>query len=226
MVSCGTRPLKTGSAVRTTKNGGLLLKSSNPDGFKKLSEDAKIAGLYDIHNIRTPQPRLRITGISEHIHENDIISFPIKQNQHIFTSSSECKLISYSSLKNNNKRFQILVQADLITYKAALNSGHWLIGLDGYSIYDGLDVLRYYNCNSFSHGKRTCNKNLSCPRCGGKHNIKECKAVEPQCSNCLSIQAKDNVTNDDIAHAAWDYRSCHYYKQVINKIRSDLFGQI
>ena len=163
---------------------------------------------YVIRNLKTPLPRLRISGISEEICENDVAAFLTMQNKHIFTSPSECKLLKYSPLKNKSDRFQIIVQVDLKTYS---NAGHCLIGLDGCNLYDTLEVLRCYNCNGFNHGKKYYKNNLTCPRCGANHEVSKFQSEKLQCSNCCNIQEKNNVT-EDVAHATWDYNKCFFFQ--------------
>ena len=210
--------------VRTVKNGGILLKCRNPEELTKLTQDDEFKGSYDIRDFKTPLPRLRIAGISEDINEDSIISFLTKQNKHIFTSSSQCKLLKYYPLKNRKNIFQIIIQVDIETYKPALDIGHCLIGLDGCNIFDAIEVFRCYNCNGLGHEKKACKNNLSCPRCGDKHHIKECKAEKFNCLNCCNVRDKNNLTEDDVSHATWDYNKCMFYKQYVTKVRTDLFG--
>ncbi|KAJ3659809.1 hypothetical protein Zmor_011477 [Zophobas morio] len=106
------------------------------------------------------------------------------------------------------------------------NLGHCLIGLDGCNIYDAVDVLRCYKCNGFNRSVKTCKKTLSCPKCSKEHELKECKAQNDQwkCINCSSIQARDNLNTEQISHASWDYENCSFYKNLIRKIKSEVFG--
>ena len=150
----------------------------------------------------------------------------MKQNKHIFSDNSQCTLLKYLPIKRRRNLHQIILQVDISSYKKALNLGHCLIGLDGCNIYDAVDVLRCYKCNGFNHSVKTCKKTLSCPKCSKEHELKECKAQNDQwkCINCSSIQARDNLNTEQISHASWDYENCCFYKNLIRKLKSEVFG--
>ena len=212
--------------VKSIRNGGVLLNCRNPDELKKLVQNKKLDEKYDIHDVKTPLPRIRISGISDDIAEEMIVPFLLKQNKHIFSETTQCTLLKYAPIKNRQKTFQVILQVDISSYKNALNFGHCLIGLDSCNIYDAVDVIRCYRCNGFNHSVRNCKKNVSCPRCSAVHELKDCKATEEQlqCINCSTIQARDNLGIAEISHACWDYEHCIFYKSLIKKLKTDVFG--
>jgi hypothetical protein len=71
---------------------------------------------YDIHDVKVIQPRLRISGISRDIQEDHIPSLLVKQNKHIFSTTSHCKLIKYSPIKKRNDVYQIVLEVDILRY--------------------------------------------------------------------------------------------------------------
>ncbi|XP_063923769.1 uncharacterized protein LOC135137920 [Zophobas morio] len=73
--------------VKFIKNGGIVLNCEHPSELKKLSQLKDLSDKYEISDLKTPKPKLRISGISSDIDEQQIIPFLIKQNKHIFTSS-------------------------------------------------------------------------------------------------------------------------------------------
>jgi hypothetical protein len=131
--------------VKSIKDGGVLLKCSDPkEEFKKLVSKENMKENYDIHDVKVIQPRLRISGISRDIQEDHIPSLLVKQNKHIFSTTSHCKLIKYSPIKKRNDVYQIVLEVDILTYNMALKSGHCMIGLDGctsFELQDATDVM-------------------------------------------------------------------------------------
>ncbi|KAJ3640508.1 hypothetical protein Zmor_003801 [Zophobas morio] len=210
--------------VKNLKEGSVLLGCDDVSKFKQLSETNKLYNDYDIKVVKTLRPRIRIAGISDSVDENNILKYLVKQNEIIFDKDSEYKLIKLSKIKNNEDRFQVLVEVDVSTYKRALSLGHCLIGLDGCSIYSGIGVSRCFQCNCFNHSSSKCNKELSCPKCSDKHKIQDCKAENLCCGNCFNLKRDGKSQDIDTNHAAWDYNSCHAYNLAVNKIKQDVFG--
>ena len=110
-----------------------------------------------------------------------------------------------------------------------MNVGHCLVGLDGCTIYDSVEVTRCFNCNKYGHSSRGCKNKTCCPKCAGEHNVAECKTDDLKCSNCVNYMKTlkdDEIVNLDIStdHAVWDYKSCMCFKKTMDKIKHDLFG--
>ena len=212
--------------VKTIKNGGIILKCHNPDELKKLAQEKELSDKYEIGDLKTPQPRLRIAGISNDIGEQHITAFLTRQNKHIFSDTSHCKLLKHSPIKNNNDFSQVVIEVDISTYKCALSYGHCLVGLDSCNIFDAIDIIRCFKCNGYNHSLKNCNRETSCPRCSSKHSVKDCKAAdnELRCINCVNIREKESLSEVDINHACWDQSNCFAYKRAIEKLKSDVFG--
>ncbi len=91
------------------------------------------------------------------------------------------------------------------------------VGYDVCTIYDGFDVTRCFNCNSFNHTSATCKNNLSCPKCAENHKISECRNdLVNKCSNCISAKLPN------VEHGAWD-RSCPIYKSHLTTLKNNIF---
>ncbi|KAJ3666267.1 hypothetical protein Zmor_001720 [Zophobas morio] len=213
------------SKVKNLKDGGILLGCQDITRFKRLADD-KLAGAYDIREVSTLKPRIRIAGISKDVSESSVLDFLVKQNEFIFSNDEEnvYKLIKFLPVKNKSDRFQVIVEVDIASYKKAISIGHCLIGLDRCSIFCGIDIFRCFTCNGFNHSSSSCKSNVICPRCAGNHSVKECQAEKLRCINCTNMKSSGNhdQINDD--HAAWDRDNCHSYSAAINKIKRDVFG--
>jgi hypothetical protein len=150
----------------------------------------------------------------------------VKQNSSVFSNPSQLKILKYFPTKKKPDVFQFILQVDVNTYIKALNSKHCLIGLDNCYIFDAINVIRCYRCNGYHHSHTFCKRNLSCPRCGESHEVKECKSTVLRCINCVSLNSKTNLTAVNAAHACWDTNECQYYLNLIANIKKDLFGDV
>ena len=173
------------------------------------------------------RPRIRISGISKDVGEDNVMFYVTRQNEFVFGDDSKCKLLKLSPVRNNLDISQALIEVDYPTDKRALSIGHCLVGLNSCNIYDAIDISRCYKCNGFHHTFRNCkSKEPSFPRCAGSHVVKDCNADILKCVNCLSLKEKSKADNIVVEHAAWDYNLCTAYKQAVDKIKIDVFGRV
>lgn len=214
--------------VKPLKDGGLLLGCENTKSFKQIAK-GKFADDYEIREVKSIRPTIRITGFSDDIDEENFLLYLKKQNESIFDVNSSVNLLKLSCTKRNNTVYQALIEVDLYTYKRALGVGHCLIGLDGCSIYDAVEVTRCYNCNNYGHASKNCKNKTSCPKCAGEHKLVDCRSDSFKCCNCskyLESLATDEFEVSDVTydHAAWDYKQCTLFRKTMDKIKCDIFG--
>ena len=65
------------SKVKNLKDGGILLGCQDITRFKRLADD-KLAGAYDIREVSTLKPRIRIAGISKDVSQSSVLDFLVK----------------------------------------------------------------------------------------------------------------------------------------------------
>ncbi|KAJ3656176.1 hypothetical protein Zmor_015272 [Zophobas morio] len=113
------------SKVKNLKDGGILLGYQDITRFKRLADD-KLAGAYDIRQVSTLKPRIRIAGISKDVSESSVLDFLVKQNEFIFSNDEEnvYKLIKFLPVKNKSDGFQPIVEVDIASYKKVISIGH------------------------------------------------------------------------------------------------------
>jgi hypothetical protein len=160
------------------------------------------------------------------LNEATLLTYLSKQNECVFEKNSELKLLKLAPLKNNQSIFCALMEVDISTYKKprVLSIRHCLLGLDSCTIYDAVEVSRCFNCNGFNHSSHKCKSALSCPRCAKDHAVKQCKASEQCCVNCLKLKERAEVEVIDYNHAASDCDKCLSHQRFISKVKRDLFG--
>ncbi|KAJ3666746.1 hypothetical protein Zmor_002178 [Zophobas morio] len=132
--------------VNSLREGGVLLGCDDVKRFKQLAKSNKLSSDYDIRDIKTLRPRIRIVGISDCVDEGSVITYLVKQNEYIFNAVDEYKLIKLAPLKKkkDDERFFALLEVDLNTVNIFFD---WLLSLD---------IL--YNSNILVMG------DLQCPR--------------------------------------------------------------
>lgn len=213
--------------VRHISNGGILLGCNNADEvckLKKLAEE-KLSDNYEIRELKNVYPRIRVVGMTCEFNEEVFLQYMKKQNDGIFNSSSECKLINFCPTKNKRSIFQATLQVDVLTYKKVIEAGKLFIGLDSCTVYEAFYLPRCFKCNSYNHTAKFCRSDLSCPLCAGNHEYNSCSVSQDQykCVNCCSIKEKQKI-DIDVKHAVWNYGNCSAYKQEVNKLKRDVFG--
>ena len=108
--------------VKSLREGGVLLGCDDIKRFKQLAKSNKLSSDYDIRDIKTLRPRIRIVGISDCVDEGSVITYLVKQNEYIFNAVDEYKLIKLAPLKKkkDDERFFALLEVDIETYKKAV----------------------------------------------------------------------------------------------------------
>lgn len=215
--------------IKHIKGGGLFVSCSSREAAAKLSKEAadKLAGNYTIREAKTPNPRIRIVGMSEN-HDNDaFLNYVKMQNSQVFADGSEPKVVSFGPIKSRKASsgsrrqevFQAVIQLSISAYNSALSNGQLFIGYDCCSVYDAIDVTRCYNCCGYHHISANCKSKTVCPRCSGDHSVRDCSSETLKCVNCLNAQKTAPAISCD--HAAWD-RGCTVHQQKLTSLKADI----
>jgi hypothetical protein len=211
--------------IKNVKNGGVLIAGNSTvdnEKLKKLAVD-KLSNAYEVKEVKPLNPRIRVVGMSEKWELEHLTSYLIQINKHLFSIKPECKIINFGPTKKNDKIFQALVQVDQDSYSKIIDAGRLIVGYDSCNVYDAIEVRRCFNCNEFQHIATNCKNQLTCPKCGFGHDLKNCKSTFKRCVNCLLLNKKDK-TNFDVNHSVWDVRDCQAYQRLLNKIKSEILG--
>ncbi|CAH0555135.1 unnamed protein product [Brassicogethes aeneus] len=212
------------NSVKNIKNGGLIVGCNDVEEANKFKELAdKELKDYKIKDANKIQPRVRIVGLSEKLNEEEIKQYLLLQNKELICDQATVKIVEIKALKNKDTVYQAVLQTDIITYQKLLKHGFVVIGLDSCKVYDAITVLRCFSCNGFNHDSSVCSKKNDpiCPRCAENHSVKDCQSESLKCINCLNLKNKIGV---DICHAAWDHDKCQALKNVLGKLKYDVFG--
>lgn len=210
------------SHVVPMKNGGIVVQCNESESskFKQLA-NSKLGAKYEVKQLSTLHPRVKIVGLSEKLEENVILRYLKCQNKSVFCDDSVCSIVSINNLKKNRNIYQILLQVDRVTYKKILEIGKIFIGYDYCSVYDGIELRRCYNCCNFNHLSKNCSKDVpSCARCSGSHSVRDCKSDIMCCILCSNFNAAHNQ-DINTNHAVWD-SGCPVYQEALKRFKHNV----
>nr|CAI5822850.1 unnamed protein product [Callosobruchus analis] len=210
--------------VKTARDGGLIIGCRTKEDTLKLKKmiQEKMAGSYEVRDVTGVYPRIRVVGMSEKYSNEDLQKSILSGNSHMFTATSECKVIKVYPTKKNADVFQATVQVDKESYERILKNGNLFVALDSCSVFDALEVHRCFTCNEYDHSSRKCKKPVVCPVCAENHELKQCRSKSQKCCNCTKLSQKDG--NIAVNHAVWDKQKCLAYSEALDKLRQDLFA--
>lgn len=214
----------TVNRVKAIRDGGVVIRSKQSEEFKRIASE-KLSGNYEIHQLKTPSPSVRVVGISEYVDKELVVPYILKQNESVFQKDSVCDLISFTRTKRKQNVLQATLQLDLVSYKKILECGHLLVGFDVCAVYDAISPVRCFKCNGYNHTSKYCKNKLSCPKCAQPHQIKDCPEENEDkftCVNCVELNAK-NGSQLPVNHAVWDSTECTALKLTTDKLKKDLF---
>nr|CAH7723632.1 unnamed protein product [Callosobruchus chinensis]CAH7724844.1 unnamed protein product [Callosobruchus chinensis] len=214
------------SGVKNIRHGGLLVGCSSDNDSAKLKKmvTEKLADKYEIKDVSSFSPRIRVSGMSEKPSEVNLVETLRSQNKGIIGDNSRCKILEIKPVRKRNDVFQALLQVDIETYNRimSVSNGKLLLGYDVCAVFDAVTIKRCFNCSAFSHMSNECkNQQLHCPRCGENHLVKNCKSTTLKCINCIKSNNEKN-TSFDVIHAAWDAK-CPCYVLKVEEFKSSLF---
>ncbi|CAG9820018.1 unnamed protein product [Phaedon cochleariae] len=150
--------------VRHIKDGGMLFQCSQSAEASKLEKvmHEKLSYNYNVHILKSLHPQIRVVGYTENLDEESLLQYILKQNDTIFGTNSDCKVVRTGATNKNKAILQATLQVDMSSYKKLINQGHILIGFDSCSVFDATHVPRCFKCNSFFHNSKSCRNEICC----------------------------------------------------------------
>lgn len=211
------------SRVHNTRGGGLVIRCDKDEStkFKELAS-ANLGEKYEVKELSTLKPRVKIVGISENLEPETLLKYIKHQNKAIIVEDSVCDIVWIKPLRKNNRLYQAMLQTDITTYHNLIGAGKIFVGYDYCSVYDGIELQRCYKCCNFYHLAKDCNREShTCPKCAGSHTIDKCESNAFKCILCSNLQTANHNKVIDINHAVWD-RNCHIYQEHLAKLKNNI----
>ncbi|KAK9880264.1 hypothetical protein WA026_010139 [Henosepilachna vigintioctopunctata] len=163
-------------------------------------------------------PRLSIINVeSDYIMKNDedIIRSIIEQNEISKDYTSKLKVFKKYIKTNRRNCGNIILELDPTLFNTILENGIIKIGWRQCTVYEYIGITQCYKCARFNHLARDCKNEITCVKCSGKHNSKECEENRNKCVNCVYANQKTklNLPTDHTAHD----KQCPCYLRMVTK---------
>lgn len=205
----GTRKIKNGVAVYCENELSL--------NTLKNSLDNKLGSQYSINEARKLNPRLLVKNVklNEDLNSDaEIITNILSQNDLGEFKSSDFKIITKLKYFNN---YNIVIEVPSILRKLLITREYLWLGWKKCTVGDHLRILQCFKCSGFGHTEKQCKSEVSCVNCASDHTVKNCKAEESKCVNCVNYN-KRHKFNLSVKHSAKD-SCCPVYKNYVEKFK-------
>lgn len=194
-------PDKIAMSVNNLPNGGIEIKCRNKQDLPKLHENAtnKLGEGYNVVIPKQHKPKIRVTNMSVKHSEENIIA--CMRNQNELLRDADMKVLRVFDIKYNES-YGAIIEVEPKAFNIILSEKVIVIGMNTCDVTECISVLRCYKCCGYNHKSNVCRNKKACLRCGGEHEIRECKAKRSECVNCKRVLEKHSL-DLDLNHPAW-----------------------
>lgn len=117
--------------------------------------------------------------------------------------------------ENKKKIKHLVMEVSSDTRKIILNR-KLKIGWNMCNSDDYIKVTRCFKCSKYNHRATECRGEQTCPRCSENHSLKECKAEQLKCINCITHNRHNPEAQINANHSPLD-KNCRSYQYMIKK---------
>lgn len=204
-------------------NGGLALKSRDADQKTKLEAAlAKESELRFADGLRF-NPTATLTGLKAGMKEDELLEQLYEENEDVWQDCTltdfrqSVKILARRKCRNQNLE-NVTLTMDPDLHKRVIEAGKVSVGYLMTYVEQECRIVRCYNCSRYGHTAKKCENKTCCPKCGGEHDLKKCKATEVTCVNCKSAGKRE------IAHRASNIRCPEYQRRLLEKLSRTING--
>lgn len=172
---------------------------------------------YKIYEPQKKLPKIKVIGVGEvdNVEEEELVKNISRQNR-LNSNEEDFKMKISKKIGVTASEANLILETDPKTHRLLIETGKIKIGFQNCKLYDYVSVLRCYKCCGYNHFAKDCNNGMSCRKCGGEHDGRECKEKVKRCANCTRHCKKYNINYIDVEHESTDYR-CPIYKNIMEK---------
>lgn len=198
--------------IRNITRGGIVVECKNEEDIENIRTEAvkKLGSDYEIKVPVKKNPKVKISGLSERLSDQELIKKMIAQNEFI-NEESKIKIVYVSNPSRRFNTYSVIAEVDSTTFVHLVNKERINIGWDRCYVHEVHNITRCYNCSGFYHKAKECKNKLACPKCSGEHTLKDCTSSQAECINCKMAIQKLKI-KVDARHEAWDL-NCPVYKR-------------
>lgn len=171
-------------------------------------------------------PSISITGITEAISKDDLVTEVRKQNDYINTlieNGNTFKVLFMKPPTENFSNYQVIaLVSPAIRDAITANRNRLFIGLQSCRVYDRFYVKRCNKCNDFGHYRAQCTKKATCGYCASEdHESDQCPLkISKDYSQFKCINCKRNGLPCEGHSASWF--NCPSYIIAQKKMKSTI----
>ena len=215
--------LKVGiSALKTLKNGQILVESDNKSDLEEVNKRISEAcgGELEGYIPTLKNPRLIVFNVPEDITLENVAQAIVLQNSDLCLNESDIK--PKFVFEDRRKHKNLVIEVNSETRKRLMDR-KIKIGWHVCNSTDYLNVTQCYKCSKYNHRATECFGEITCPHCAQTHKMHECKASKEnyRCVNCTNYNKYNTPAQVSVNHSSLD-KNCSCYKAALRKYRENI----
>jgi len=215
--------LKVGiSALKTLKNGQILVESDNKSDLEEVNKRISEAcgGELEGYIPTLKNPRLIVFNVPEDITLENVAQAIVLQNSDLCLNESDIK--PKFVFEDRRKHKNLVIEVNSETRKRLMDR-KIKIGWHVCNSTDYLNVTRCYKCCKYNHRATECFGEITCPHCAQNHKMHECKASKEnyRCVNCTNYNKYNTPAQVSVNHSSLD-KNCSCYKAALRKYTENI----
>ena len=166
--------------VEVSSKGNTFIHCPSAEIRDKLESHLTKVPNQTVHTIKDKLPSISITGITQPIEKDNLVTEIGIQNPHIqelLDQDHTFKILFVNKPRGDYKHYQVVAYVSPEIRDLIGKHGNRLhIGLESVRVYDRFYVKRCNRCNLFGHYKESCDKTISCGLCSteNQHETQAC----------------------------------------------------
>lgn len=205
-------------SIREKSNGTVVVKFKNVRDKENLQKNVakKVGEKFKVQAPKAQKKFVKIGFIDNEeatLTDEELANDIIKQNNLTeMCDKVEMKIVK-RIVKNIKDDFSVIVEVNLELQKILLFLEKISIGWKQCRIIEHINVTCCFKCCGFNHYAKDCKREITCSKCGGAHNGKNCEAITLKCTNCAhKNKKKGNDLIVDDKHNAFNKKCPIYIK--------------
>lgn len=204
------------SGLTKRKDGSIVIECTDSDECDDVRNKivSELGSEYDITNIETMKPRIKIFGMNEEISKEMLESLLKEQNDSL--KDAEMNVLKVVRDVKDKTCFNAIIQIDSKSFSHIMKTKKLKVNWNICQVREHYSIMRCHKCAGFDHTHDACTANATCGYCNGSHLSNECESQTLCCPNCTYAHIKMKLSLDT-NHNAWS-RKCEALTRKIKRV--------